>query len=54
MQEMQKVYIQSLVKGDPLQKEMAPYSRIHAWIIHGERSLVGYSPWGCKELGMTG
>ena len=20
---------------------------------HGERSLVGYSPWGHKELGMT-
>ena len=19
----------------------------------GQRSLVGYSPWGCKELGMT-
>ena len=20
---------------------------------HGERSLVGYSPWGCEELDMT-
>ena len=20
---------------------------------HGQRSLVGYSPWGCKESGMT-
>ena len=20
---------------------------------HGQRSLVGYSPWGLKELGMT-
>ena len=20
---------------------------------HGERSLVGYSPWGCKESGTT-
>ena len=20
---------------------------------HGQRSLGGYSPWGCKELGMT-
>ena len=20
---------------------------------HGQRSLAGYSPWGCKELGMT-
>ena len=22
--------------------------------FHGQRSLVGYSPWGCKELDMTG
>ena len=21
--------------------------------FHGERSLVGYSPWGCKELDTT-
>ena len=20
---------------------------------HGQRSLVGYSPWGCKQLDMT-
>ena len=20
---------------------------------HGQRSLVGYSPWGCRELDMT-
>jgi len=20
---------------------------------HGQRSLVGYSPWGCKKLDMT-
>ena len=20
---------------------------------HGQRSLAGYSPWGCKELDMT-
>ena len=21
--------------------------------FHGQRSLAGYSPWGCKESGMT-
>ena len=21
---------------------------------HGQRTLVGYSPWGCKELDMSG
>ena len=23
------------------------------WRIHGQRSLAGYSPWGCKESDMT-
>ena len=23
------------------------------WKFHGQRSLLGYSPWGCKELDMT-
>ena len=22
--------------------------------FHGQRSLAGYSPWGCKESDMTG
>ena len=29
------------------------HSSILAWRIPGLRSLVGYSPWGCKELDMT-
>ena len=32
---------------------MATYSNILAWKIHGWRSLVGYSPWGRKDLDMT-
>ena len=28
---------------------MATHPSILAWRIHGERSLVGYSPWGHKE-----
>ena len=32
---------------------MATHSSTPAWKIHGRRSLVGCSPWGCKELGMT-
>ena len=39
---------------DTLEKEKATHSSILAWIkSHGQRSLVGYTPWGCKELGMT-
>ena len=35
---------------------MATHSSILAWEIpwdHGQRSLVGYSPWGCKEIDRT-
>ena len=32
---------------------MATYSSTLAWKIHGWRSLVGYSPWGRKELDTT-
>ena len=43
----------SLVWEDPLEKKTATDSSILAWKIHGQRSLVGYSPWGCKELDTT-
>ena len=26
-------------------------SSILAWKSHGQRGLVGYSPWGCKRVG---
>ena len=32
---------------------MAAHSSILAWRIHGQRSLVGYSPWGCTESDTT-
>ena len=35
------------------EKEMVTHSSILAWIIPGQRSLLGYSPWGRKELDMT-
>ena len=38
---------------DPLEKGMAAHSSILAWRIHGQRSLVGYSPWGRKESDTT-
>ena len=34
----------------PLEKGMATPSSILAWKTHVQRSLVGYSPWGRKEL----
>ena len=35
--------------GRPLEEEMATHSRILAGESHGQRSLLGYSPWGCKS-----
>ena len=50
---MQKTWVQSLRQKDPLEKEMATHSSTLAWKFHGQRSLVGYSPWGRKELDTT-
>ena len=38
---------------DPLKKEMATHSSILVGKFHGQRTLVGYSSWGCKESDMT-
>ena len=43
----------SWVPGTSVEKEMATHSGILAWETHGQRSLVGYSPWGRKELDTT-
>ena len=36
-----------------LEKEMATHPVFLPGESHGGRSLVGYSPWGCKESDMT-
>ena len=41
------------VREDPLQEEMATHPSILAWKIHGQRSLMGYSPWNGKQLVTT-
>ena len=43
--------VQSLGQEDPLEEGMAIYSSVLAWRIqsHGQRRLVGCSPWGYKE-----
>ena len=50
---MWETRVRSLGQGDPLEKEMATHSSTIAWKIHEWRSLVGYSPWGCKESDRT-
>ena len=34
-----------------LEKEMAALSSILAWKYYGQKSPVGYSPWGHKRVG---
>ena len=36
-----------------MQKDTATHSSILTWRIHGQRSLVGCSLWGCKESNTT-
>ena len=50
---MRETQVQSLGWEDPLEKEMAIHSRTIVWKSHGQKSLVGYSPWGHKESDMT-
>ena len=50
---MQETSVRSLGWEDPLEKRIATHSSILAWRIHGQRSLVGYSPWGCKQSDTT-
>ena len=50
---MWETWVQSLGWEDFLEKEMAVHSSILDGKSHGQRNLVGYSPWGCKELDTT-
>ena len=49
---MQETKAQSLSQEDPLEKEMATTAVFLAGKSHGQRRLVGYSPWGHKESDM--
>ena len=50
---MWETRVRFLGREDPLEKEVVIHSSTIAWKSHGQRSLVGYSAWGCKELDMT-
>ena len=47
---IQEIWVQSQGQEDTLEKEMATHSSILASRIPGIESLVGYSPWGLKQL----
>ena len=50
---MQDTQVQSLNWEDPLEKKWQPSLVFLPGEFHGQRSLVGYSPWGCQESDMT-
>ena len=50
---MQEIQVQSLGWEDTLKKEVATIPVFLPGKLHEQRSLVGYSPWGCIELHMT-
>ena len=50
---MWETQIRSLGWKDSMEKEMATHYNILAREFHGQMSLVGYSPWGHKELDTT-
>ena len=46
-----RIYVDMYIKG--LEKAMAPTPVLLSGKSHGQRSLVGYSPWGREELDTT-
>ena len=48
-----ETWVQSMGQEDPLEKGMATTPVFSPGEFHGQRSLVGYSPWSHKELDTT-
>ena len=53
MQEMKETRVQSLGREDPWKRKWLPTPVPLPGESHGQRSLVGCSPWGHKVLNMT-
>ena len=51
--DVRDIWVQSLGGEDPLEKGMTTDSSILGRECHGQRSLVGYSPWNRKESDKT-
>ena len=47
---MQEMWVRSLGREDPLEKEMLHTLEFLPGKSQGQRSLVGYSPWGRKRV----
>ena len=51
---MRETQVRSLSREDPLERKWQPTPVFLPGKFHGQRSLVGYSPWGHKESDTTG
>ena len=47
---MQETQIHSLSQEDPRRRKWQPIPVFLPGESHGQRSLAGYSPWGCKRV----
>ena len=52
-QETQEMRVFSLAWEDPLGRKWQPTPVFLPGKFHGQRSLLGYSPWGCRESDTT-
>ena len=50
---MQETWVQSLGWEGPWRRAWQPIPVFLPGELCGRRSLVGYSPWGCKEANVT-
>ena len=50
---VRETQVQSADQEDPQRRKWQPTPVLLPGEFHGWRSLVGYSPWGLKELDMT-
>ena len=50
---MQETQVSSLGQEDPWRRKWQPSLVLLPGKSHGWRNLVGYSPWGCKDLDTT-
>ena len=50
---MRETWVRSLGQKSPWRRAWQPTPVFLPGEFHGQRSLAGYSPWGCKELDTT-
>ena len=50
---VRETQVQFLGQEDPLEKGMATHAGNSSGEFHGQRSLVGYGPWGHKDKDTT-